>query len=417
LVGSRWWMVAALAITTTAGYGVLAYAFAVFLVPMQHELGASRTALTVAPAISLLTAAAVAVPVGRWLDRRGGRALMVLGSVLATACVLAWSQVENVGQLYAVSVGLGVASTGVLYEAAFAVVVTWFAGKRRADAILAITLVGGLASTIFLPLTGFLVESYGWRQALVVLAVVYGAVTIPLHLVVRRPPNSPTRPAQSTQPTQPTAPPASAGDQEPARPPAAADLRSQALRTALRDPAYWLIGGVFVAEGIGVFVVSVHLVAYLGDLGHTPTTAASVAGLLGLLSVTGRIVTTAAQRRFRLTSIVAGIFVFQAAGLALLPVVGGVLVGAVACVLAVGFGFGVSTIARPLMVASRYGVAGYATLAGLQAAFLMVSKALAPLAAAWLHAAGGSYTPVMVVSAVASLLGAGGLVVLGRSRR
>jgi predicted MFS family arabinose efflux permease len=412
-------MVAALAVTTTAGYGVLSYAFSVFLVPMQVELGASRTALTVAPAISLLTAAAVAVPVGRWLDRRGGRALMVLGSVLACAGVLAWSRVESVGQLYVVSVGLGVASTGVLYEAAFAVVVTWFAGKRRADAILAITLVGGLASTIFLPLTGFLVESYGWRQALVVLAVVYAAVTIPLHLVVRRPPSrSPSRPpSEPGHPSHPTPPADTSAGPTPAPAPRAPDLRTQALRTAFRDPAYWLIGAVFVAEGMGVFVVSVHLVAYLGDLGHAPTTAASVAGLLGILSVTGRIVTTAAQRRFRLTSVVAAIFVCQAAGLALLPVIGGVLVGAVACVLAVGFGFGVSTIARPLMVAGRYGVAGYATLAGLQAAMLMVSKAGAPLAAAWLQATSGSYTPVMVVSAVASLLGAGGLVVLGRSGR
>ena len=193
-VRGRWWIVAALAITTTAGYGVLAYAFAVFLVPMQVELGASRTALTAAPAISLLTAALVAVPAGRWLDRRGGRALMVLGSVLATGCLLAWSRVENVGQLYAVSVGLGVASSGVLYEAAFAVVVSWFRGRRRADAMLAVTIVGGLASTIFLPLTGFLVQSYGWRQALVVLAAIYGAVTIPLHLMVRRPPPPPAPP-------------------------------------------------------------------------------------------------------------------------------------------------------------------------------------------------------------------------------
>ena len=176
------------------------------------------------------------------------------------------------------------------------------------------------------------------------------------------------------------------------------------------------MGVVFVAEGVGVFVISVHLVAYLGELGHAPTTAATVAGLLGILSVTGRIVTTAAQRRFRLTSVVAWIVVFQAAGLALLPVIGGELAGAVACVLAVGIGFGVSTIARPIMVAARYGVAGYATLAGLLAAFLMVTKAFAPLAAAWLHATAGSYTPVMVASAGSSLLAAGGLIVLGRRR-
>ena len=183
----RWWIVAALAVTTTAGYGVLSYAFAVFLVPMQHDLGAGRTAITAAQTLSLLAAAVAAVPAGRLLDRHGGRALMVCCSLAATGLVLAWSRVENVLQLYAVSVGLGLATAGVLYEAAFAVVVTWFQDQRRGTAMLAITIVGGFASTIFIPLSGLLVEWYGWRRALVVLALVYGCLTVPLHALVRSP--------------------------------------------------------------------------------------------------------------------------------------------------------------------------------------------------------------------------------------
>jgi predicted MFS family arabinose efflux permease len=416
-VSYRWWIVAALALTTTAGYGVLAYAFAVFLVPMQEDLQAGRTALTVAPAVSLLTSAAVAVPVGRWLDRRGGRTLMVLSSVLATLCLYAWSRVESVFALYVVFVGLGVAAAGVLYEAAFAVVVSWFRGQRRGTAILAITIVGGFASTIFLPLTGLLVEWYGWRSALVVLAVIYGAVTIPLHLVVRRPSARFGAGAPDQDPPERAAPERTpdraAPDEEPPRPPAA-DNRSAALRLAFRDPAYWLIGAAFVTEGIGVFVISVHVVAYLAELGHAPTTAATVAGLLGILSVSGRVLTTAVGRRVRLTSAVAAIFVLQAAGTCLLPWVGDRLVGAIACVVAVGLGFGVGTIARPALVADRYGVAAYATLSGLLAAFLMVTKAFAPLGAAWLHGAAGSYTPVMMICTVTSLVGAVGLFAVGR---
>jgi len=380
-------MVAALAVTSTVGYGVLVYAFAVLLVPMQEELGADRTAVTGAQTVSLLATALASVPAGRWLDRRGGRALMVGSSVFATLCVLAWSQVTSIPALYAVSFGLGIASAGVLYEAAFAVVVTWFRDQRRGTAMLVITILGGLASTIFLPLTAVLVEAYGWRQALVALAVVYGGLTIPLHLLVRSP-----------------------RDLVPQRREA-----SRNTARAVRDPGYWLMNGVFVAQGIGIFVVAVHLVAYLRELGHAPTVAANVAGLLGIMSVTGRLVTTFAARRYG-TAVVAVVFVVQAAGLALLPVVGQGLVPAVACVLAVGLGFGVSTIARPALLAERYGVAGYATLAGLMAAILTVTKALAPLAAAWLRTAAGSYTPVMAISAAGGILGAAGLLSLRPAR-
>lgn len=385
----RWRVVAALAVTSTVGYGVLTYAFAVLLVPMQEALGADRTAVTGAQAVALLAAALAAVPVGRWLDRWGGRALMVGSSVLATLLVLAWSRVDSVPALYAVSFGLGIASAGVLYEAAFAVVVTWFRDARRGTALLAVTTVGGFASTIFLPLTAVLVEAYGWRGALVVLAVIYGGLTVPLHLLARRPREFVPERRQA---------------------------RQHAARV-IRDPAYWLIGGVFVAQGIGVFVVGVHLVAYLRELGHAPTLAASVAGLLGVMSVTGRVATTIAGRRYAFTAVVATVFALQAAGLALLPVVGPSLAPAVGCVLAIGLGFGVSTIARPTLLADRYGVAGYATLAGLLAAILMVAKALAPLGAAWLRTAAGSYTPVMVISAAGAVLGAGGLLVLGPTRR
>jgi predicted MFS family arabinose efflux permease len=383
----RWWTVAALAVTATAGYGVLTYAFAVLLVPMQEALGADRTAVTGAQTVSLLAAALAAVPAGRWLDRRGGRTLMVGSSVLATVLVLAWSQVNSLLALYVVSIGLGVASAGVLYEAAFAVVVSWFRDPRRGTAMLAITIAGGFASTIFMPLTAVLVEAYGWRQALVVLAVIYGGITVPLHLLVRRPPDFAPQRREARKNTA----------------------------SAVRDPGYWLIAGVFVAQGIGIFVVGVHLVAYLRELGHASTVAANVAGLLGVMSVTGRVVTTFATRRYGM-SVVAVVFALQAVGLALLPVVGNALAPAVACVLAIGLGFGVSTIARPTLLADRYGVAGYATLAGLLAAILTVTKAFAPLGAAWLRTVAGTYTPVMAISAVGGLVGAAGLLALRPAR-
>ncbi|WP_143517438.1 MFS transporter [Pseudonocardia sp. MH-G8] len=96
LPARRWCVVAALAVSATAGYGVLTYAFAVLLVPMQEALGADRTVITGAQTVALLAAALAAVPAGRWLDRWGGRRLMVGCSVLATLMVLAWSRVDSV---------------------------------------------------------------------------------------------------------------------------------------------------------------------------------------------------------------------------------------------------------------------------------------------------------------------------------
>jgi MFS family permease len=171
--------VAALAITQTVGYGTLYYAFAVFLTPIAADLHTSTTAVTGTFTASVLAAAVVAVPIGRWLDRRGGRALMTSGSLLGALLLAAWSQVHTLTQLYAVQIGIGIGigSAASLYEAAFAVVIAAHTPARRSAAILAITVVASFASTIFLPLTGLLVADHGWRTALLVLAAIQVALT------------------------------------------------------------------------------------------------------------------------------------------------------------------------------------------------------------------------------------------------
>ncbi len=160
-------LVGGLAVTQTVGYGVLFYAFAVLLTPMTVDLGASTAAVTGALTTSIVVAAAAAIPVGRWLDRHGGRALMSAGSLLGVVAVVAWSQVEQLWQLYSVFVLIGLAGAATLYEAAFPVVIATIRPSDRDRALLAITIVAGFASSIFFPATGLLLERLGWRSTLV----------------------------------------------------------------------------------------------------------------------------------------------------------------------------------------------------------------------------------------------------------
>jgi hypothetical protein len=154
------------------------------------------------------------------------------------------------------------------------------------------------------------------------------------------------------------------------------------------------MAAAFVASAAAFATVSVHLVAYLTELGHPVGFAATAAGLLGVLSVTGRLLSTAGTRRFTPAAVTSAVFVFQAVAVACLPAIGRDRLGAVACVLGFGLGFGVPTIARPAMLADRYGTAAYATISGILAVPMTAAKALAPLAAAAVRNTTGSYTPV-----------------------
>ena len=75
-----WVLVLVLGLTETVSWGVLYYAFTVFVRPMEAELGWSRAAVSGAFSLAVLTSGVAAVPVGRWLDRHGPRALMTAGA-------------------------------------------------------------------------------------------------------------------------------------------------------------------------------------------------------------------------------------------------------------------------------------------------------------------------------------------------
>lgn len=387
--GGGWTMVAALAVTQTVGYGVLYYAFAVLLHPMATALHASTVAVTGALTASVLAGAVMAVPVGRWLDRHGGRALMSFGSTAATALVVVWSQVHTIGQLYLVLVGIGITGAMVLYEPALAVVVTRFHPDQRGRAVLAVVAVAGFASTIFMPLTATLIDHYGWRTTLLILAAVHGTVTVPLHaLTIRQPP-----PPASPQPTRPTS-----------------RERAEVVRTALHDRRFWWLAVAFVAHGAAMAAMTVHLVGFFIHNGHPQTFAATIAGLLGVLSVTGRLLITIVQRRRRLTTTVAAICTIQALAAAALLLVGGSRVAAAAAVVAFGLGFGIASLIKPPLLAERYGTTAYATIAGILTTPVTLARATAPLAAAGLFGIGG-YPLVLAAIAAACLAAAVGITI------
>jgi MFS family permease len=379
-----WTIVWTLAITETVSWGILFYAFSVFLVPMQRDLGWSTPAITGAYSLALLVAMVLSPPLGRVLDRAGPRLPMTLGSILGTVLLLAWSRVESLPAFYAIWAGMGVAMTLTLYEPAFAVASTWFV-RGRSRAMLALTTVAGLASTIFLPVAGWLTERFGWREALIALAVILGGITIPAHaLVLRRRPED--------LGLLPDGEPMSA-EREPAR------LEGASLQHALRDPAYWWLNVAFFLGTIASVAIGVYLIPLLLERGQTLAVATVVTGLIGAAQVGGRIVVTAVGDRVPEPLMAAVVFALQAIALVLIFFPAGMEVVLLAVAL-LGAGRGGITLMRATLVADRYGRANFAAISGIPAAAQMAARAVAPVGAGLLVSWLGGYAPMLLVLTV-----------------
>ena len=368
-----WAIVGALSITETVSWGILYYAFAAFLVPMQRELDASAAQLTGAFSLALAVSALAGVFVGRHLDRHSPRTLMTAGSIAGAGLVVAWSQVHGLVAFYALWFAIGLVMAAVLYEPAFTVLAKHFhdAPERR-RAMTAMTLVAALASFIFLPLSQALIGAYGWRDALLVLAVVLAVVTVPLHGLVLRPAAAPTRePAPSA--------------------PAGAVLRSS---------PFWLLSGAFVLAALATIAMTVFAIPFLLERGHSPAFAAFAVGLIGVSQIPGRVLFA------RLHAEPWNVFALIGLGVAVVVAfdsTAAVLIGLVL----LGMGNGMATLSRATAIADLYGAAAYGTIASVAGGVNTAARAAGPFLAA-VYATVVGYTGLLwtlvALAVVAALL-------------
>jgi sugar phosphate permease len=389
-----WKIVGTLSLTETVSWGILFYAFSIFLSPMRDDLGWSSSTLTGAYSLALLVSGLSAPLVGVWLDRHGPRAIMTVGSILGVLMVLAWSRVDSTLAFYLIWFGIGLAMATTLYEPAFTTLAAWF-DRDRPRAMLIVTVAAGFASTIFLPLAGWLEESLGWREALLVLAVLLGAVTILPHaLVLRRRPEDlglhPDGQVINRHDGASKAPPTISG---------------VTLRTAMHDPVFWWITAAFFCETFSTIAVSVHLISYLVERGESAAFAATAVGLIGAAQVGARILATALGPRVSQVTLTAIVFALQAVALIVL-MEWQTRAGLIISVLLLGAGRGVVTLMRAGLVADFFGRAFFGSISGTMAFFLTGARALAPVGAGIAYGYWGDYRPVLWTLAGISLLGA-----------
>jgi MFS family permease len=337
----------------------------------------------------MAVAALAALPVGRWLDRRGPWALMTLGSCLGAALLVAWSHVHSLGALYAVWILMGLALAATLYEPAFGAVVRWFPTRHRDRALTAVTLAGALASTIFMPVSAGLLERAGWRHALLGLAAILAALTIPLHAIVlrRQPPHVAGRGRRGAGGAGPAA-----------RPP------GTPLGAAARTPIFWTLAVAFSIGNFSTAAVTLHLIPYLVAHGHAAAAVAMAIGWMGAMQIPGRVLFMAVAGRFGALGVTMAVFLVQALGFALVALAPSLPGGLMLVIAVLGAANGMATLARATTLAEVFGPAHYASISGAIALGANGSRALGPVGAAVLYTVLGGYRPVFWSLAGALLL-------------
>ena len=363
-------------------WGVSFYLIGVFGAWIEADLGWSRL-LVHGGFSAALVAMGVASPlVGRAIDRLGGGPVMAAGSVCAAVGCAGIAAAETIGLYYAAWIALGLAMRATLYDAAFAALAR-IGGPDARRAMAQVTLLGGLAATVFWPIGHALAEGWGWRAALLVYA---GAAlaTVPLHLAIGRGDHRADTPACWKEPAS-----------------APLRLRRRRVMAALLYAAL-----VALVNGLNSGL-SAHMIDVLSELGLAAGLAVTVAALRGIGQSAARLAQVLFGGRLEPATL-------NLLAASVLPVCFtiGLASGASVAAAAVfaffyGAGNGILSITRGTLPLVFFDARSYGAIVGVLLVPSFFVSAAAPLAfAAVISAFGAAATVVLAIAMSALILAA-----------
>ncbi|MCC7217840.1 MAG: MFS transporter [Burkholderiales bacterium] len=354
-----WRRVCALGVAQIVSWGTLFYTIAVLGAAMRAETGVGELWLFGSFTAGLFLSGLVSPLVGRQIDAHGGRRVLASGSLLGAAACAVLATAQGPISLLAGWLLAGVAMAACLYDPAFATL-HQIAGLSYRRAVTALTLFGGFASTVFWPLSQYLLDTVGWRQTFATYAVLHVVLCLPLHVA---------------------SVPAGRGAWE--RTPA---VDPDAAPRPHGGPTFvWLAAALSLAAFISS-AIAAHLIGLLTATGLSARDAVLIGSLIGPMQVAGRIMEFAFTRHVRALAMGTFAFALMAGALAVFTQVHGIWIVALAFAIPYGWANGIMTIVRGTVPAELFGHRGYGALLGRLALPQFVLKAVAPFALTLLFA-------------------------------
>ncbi len=389
-----WRIVGVAFLTHCITTGIVFYSFGVFLNSLTQQFGWSRAEVSFGFSLVALCGAFYSPFVGRAVDRFGPRPTQLLGATAMATGFLLLRGIHTLAQFYLLLgavVALGSTALGPLPSNT--AVANWFV-RLRGRALGVSTAGISMGGVVFVPLTQFFIDHYGWRNAFALLGVFVVAVAVPpVALFMRRSPES-----MGLRP-------------DGARPPARAIgaevfeeiERSWTPHEAMAHRNFWLIAAAFALTVMGLSATLLHMIIFLRDRGIEPAHAAWVLGATAGVGVVGKLGFGALLDRFAQRRVIIWCFALQAVGMLLLIATSGP-VSLATFVLVYGFAMGGNATLQATILGECFGRLHYGAIAGRMNPFIVFVQALSIPAAGAIRDGLGSYVPAFAAIFVANLV-------------
>ena len=286
-----WVFVASGAVITCVAMGAM-FALPVYLQPIAEETGWTHAGISFAMTIGFVVMGIAGFLWGTLSDKIGPRPVVLIASAMLGVGLYVASRATDLLVFQLAYGGLVGASGGAFFAPIIAATVGWF-DKNRSLAVSLVSVGGGVAPMVMTPLASVLIGAYGWRTAMLSIAIAAVVIIIPAALLIRRAPA--TSPSDAVSPTE-AAKPSSIG-------------------AALRTPQFIVLAATFflccAAHSGPIF----HTVSYAMICGASSLAAASIYSVEGVSGLFGRLIFGVLADKYGPRRVILGGLLLQAAGI------------------------------------------------------------------------------------------------------
>ena len=246
--------------------------FAVFLLPIESEMGWSRTTLAGIYAIYMGAHGLAAVVIGWFVDRVGPRVVYTIGLLAyGLAFLLAQFGTEPWHFYLTTGVMAGIAMTAIGMTTATVLITRWYHGPRARQLSPAIGIAYsgmGAGVILWIPITNALIEMLGWRETYRTLGIILCVLAVIVYVL----------PWSKLQLTP--LPLSRFGS-------VLGGSKDGHLRAALKTKMFWLLFVIMFITAVAMYLVGPQMVAYLVSVGFDSTVASLAFSINGFLTVFG----------------------------------------------------------------------------------------------------------------------------------
>ena len=405
-----WWIVLAGSISQAYTSGTFWQGFGAFFDPIIDQFGWSRALTAGAMSLQRTESGAISPFVGWFVDKFGPRNVMLFGTFLTALGFILLSRIQELWQFYAAFLVLTIGLSFGTFLIVTTAVANWFVESR--SKALSFTMAGSGLGGVLVPVIIWLIATTDWRTGLVVVAIGYLVIGIPVSFVMKSRPEDYGLLPDGALPEEPDEQTGS-GDAARRRTALSCEV-NMTTRQALSSRVFWQLA---IAMGVSGMVISasIHQIPAITSFGISRNIAGFAILGVSLFSVAGRLGSGFFGDRLDKRHVIAVSLFLQFVG-TMVFAFSSELWHLAIFIVTWGVGFGASIPVRFALIADLFGRRHYGSIMGTLMTTSAIFGVIAPVLVGWIYDIRGNYREPFALMAFSVLIAIPMILTLGQAR-